>query len=79
MTIESTIVQAAAKFGVSVEDITRGGFRKNRTLTAAREWIVASLPEISNRKLAKELGYSDHSSVLYMRRRIALKNSHIAV
>ena len=68
--ISDTIDQAAERFGVPVRVITRGGFWKGRRVTQAREWIVQNHPDVSHRRLAKELGYADHTAVLKMRARM---------
>lgn len=72
MTIDSTIQQAAERFGVPSKAITRGGFNKSRSIVRARDWIIGQHPEMSTVAIGRALNL-DHSTVSLARIRIGVR------
>ena len=69
-TVETTIAEAAEKYGVAVADILAGQRCRNAHVVCAREWVIGQHPDVSDNELSKALGYAQHSSVTYARRRL---------
>lgn len=69
--IDATVARAAEMFNFLPEELLQGGIERGRAITAAREWIVAQHPDMSDYALARAMNYSNRSVIWHMRRRIA--------
>ena len=74
--IESTIHDAATRFGVPVEAILAGRKCRNAHVVCAREWIIRQHPEMSSKEMAHHLRMANHSSVLSIRKRLQVSLSN---
>lgn len=64
------ILQASSLFEIPEGVLVQGGVTKVPNLVRAREWICEQLPHMSHGRLARVLGYSNHTAVIHMRNRI---------
>lgn len=76
MSIDETIEKAAKLFRVTVNDIKRGRRCRDPRVVIARWHVVEQHPDISANALAKAMGYANHDSIIYVRKRLAESNTH---